>query len=105
MLQIKELKKSYGGRVLFNGCSLNLNKKERVALIGANGTGKTTLFRMIAGIESHDSGYIIIDKGSAIGFLPQEIDAIRGSTVLNEVMLYSDEINNLQTKIEEIETK
>lgn len=105
MFQIKELKKSYGGRVLFNGCSLSLNKKERVALIGANGTGKTTLFRIISGIESYDSGYIIIEKGSTIGFLPQEIDVIRGSTVLNEVMSYSVEMNNLKTKIEEIEIK
>ncbi|MEK6646687.1 MAG: ABC-F family ATP-binding cassette domain-containing protein [Candidatus Firestonebacteria bacterium] len=107
MFQIKELKKSYGGRVLFNGCSLNLNIKERVALIGANGTGKTTLFRMIAGTESYDSGSgsIIIEKGSTVGFLPQEIDVIRGLTVLNEVMLYSDEINKVKTKIEEIETE
>lgn len=105
MLQIKELKKNFADRVLFKNCSLNVNKGEKIALIGPNGTGKTTIFRVIMGIESCDSGEIILEKNTKIGFLPQEIDAIRGSILLDEVMQCSDEISDLQRKIKEIEIR
>jgi len=74
VLQIKELKKKFGDKILFDGCSLSVNKGERIALIGPNGAGKTTLFRIIMGDEQPDSGEMIIQKDISIGLLPQEVD-------------------------------
>lgn len=105
MLQIRDLNKSFSDRVLFKDCSLFVNEGERIALIGANGSGKTTLFRIIIGDEQCDSGEITLKKSTGVGFLPQEIDAIRGSTLLTEVMHRSSELGILQKEIDELEVK
>ena len=101
MLQIKELKKKFGDKILFDGCSLSVNKGERIALIGPNSAGKTTLFRIIMGDEQPDSGEMIIQKDISIGLLPQEVDVIRGSVLMDEVTRGSKEIKVLRKKMEE----
>jgi len=56
MIEIRDMEKFYGEKVLFAGCSLRLGARDRVGLVGPNGSGKTTLFRMIAGEEFPDRG-------------------------------------------------
>ncbi len=105
MLQIHNLNKAFSGRTIFADCSLFLEQGERVALIGVNGSGKTTLFRMIVGDEDTDGGNISTRKGHRIGFLRQEIDSLRGNTVLEEVLQFSEELNALRHKIAKTTTQ
>ncbi|VAX16243.1 Bis-ABC ATPase YheS [hydrothermal vent metagenome] len=73
MIQISSLQKAYGAQTLFDNLSFLVNKGERVGLVGRNGTGKTTLFKMILGEEQTDSGTISAPKGYKIGTLEQHI--------------------------------
>ncbi len=83
MLIINNLSKSYGTQTLFDEASFTVGEGERLGLVGRNGTGKTTLFRMILGEESPDSGEIIIPRGYTIRHLSQHI-SFRESSVLAE---------------------
>lgn len=85
MISIENLSKSFGGQVLFEDASFRLNSRERVGLVGRNGHGKSTLFRILAGRESADSGRIVIPKQYRIGHLEQHIEFTE-PTVLAEGM-------------------
>jgi len=74
MLAVEGLSKSYGPQVLFEKISFRLNRGERVGVVGKNGHGKSTLFRLIAGLEEPDEGRIIIPRNYRIGYLEQEPD-------------------------------
>ena len=71
MLTIRNLKKSHGGRVLFEEAALQVNYGERVALVGPNGAGKSTLFNIVLKREEPDSGTVERDEWTMIGYLPQ----------------------------------
>jgi len=86
MIAVDSLSKSFGAQLLFDGISFKINRKERVGLVGRNGHGKTTLFRIIAGLESADSGTVSIPKNYRIGYVEQE-PAFRAETVLQEAAL------------------
>ena len=73
MIQADELCKSYGKQVLFESASFKINRKERVGVVGRNGHGKTTLFRMIAGLEEPDSGTISSPRNYRIGYVEQQL--------------------------------
>ncbi|MFH1074409.1 MAG: ABC-F family ATP-binding cassette domain-containing protein [Candidatus Firestonebacteria bacterium] len=103
MLQITNLSKHFGERVLLEDASVFFNSGERVALIGPNGSGKTTIFKIIMGEEHPDSGEIVREGISRVSFLPQEIDSIRGKTVLEEVMSDSKDIKALKKELVDIE--
>ena len=83
MIIANNLKKSFGPQSLFEGVSFLINEGERVGLVGKNGTGKSTLFKMILGQESPDSGTLITPKGYRIGALEQIISFTK-TTVLEE---------------------
>lgn len=86
MIQVSNLDKSYGQQVLFNKAGFTINPGERVGLVGRNGHGKTTLFRLILGQEHPDSGTISIPTDYRIGHLSQHI-RLTGDTVLKEACL------------------
>lgn len=83
MLRIQDLEKSYASQVLFDGASLQLSPGERVGLIGRNGHGKSTLFRMILGEEHEDGGLITKPKNYRIGHLAQHLNFTK-PTILEE---------------------
>ncbi len=85
MIAIENLSKSYGGQSLFEDVSVKINSRERIGLVGRNGDGKTTLFRMIIGEEAPDSGVISVPKNYCLGYVRQEI-AFAEDTVLKEAM-------------------
>ena len=92
-LQTRELTKSYGGRTVVRGVSLDISSGEVVGLLGPNGAGKTTTFYMVVGLTSPDSGRVLLDGSDVtddpmyvrarkgIGYLPQEASIFRGLTV------------------------
>ncbi len=105
MLQITKLTKNFGERVILEEAEAYFNDGERVSLVGPNGSGKTTFFKIITGEEHCDSGERVVETGARIGFLPQEIDSIRGKTVIEEVAGSSEEIRAIEAKMRELEHK
>jgi len=85
LIRAENLTKGYGDYTLFDAASFNINKGERVGLVGRNGHGKTTLFRMIYGEEKWDSGSIVVPKNYRVGYVKQKIEFTR-KTVLEEGM-------------------
>jgi ATP-binding cassette subfamily F protein 3 len=79
MIKVTNVTKSYGGQKLFDDASFSVNAKERVGLVGRNGHGKTTLFRMIIGEEQPDTGGIAIPKNYRIGHLSQHLNFTKAS--------------------------
>lgn len=86
MIQVKNLTKSFSGQPLFSEANFSLGKGEKVGLVGRNGTGKSTLFKMILGKESPDSGEVIIPKNYPIGVLEQHLNFTE-DTILKECLL------------------
>jgi ATP-binding cassette subfamily F protein 3 len=99
MLSVTNISKSYASRELFSGVSLTIGMSDRIAVIGRNGVGKTTLFEIIAGNIMPDSGSISLRRGTTIGYLRQDIRASSEYTLLEEVSRSSDVMNNLAHKI------
>jgi len=85
ILSVNNLLKTYGEKVLFDHISFTINEKQRVGLIGVNGTGKSTLLKVIAGIESVEAGEVVHAKQFHIEYLPQEPVFHEDLTVLDQV--------------------
>ena len=83
MISAENLSKGYGRQALFDGASFQINRRERVGLVGRNGHGKTTLFRLLTGLEEPDSGSISIPRGYRIGYVQQHLH-FSHPTVLDE---------------------
>ena len=73
MIQFQDIYLSFNGKTLFNGLSLSINEKNRIGLVGNNGTGKTTLFHIILGKITPDRGLVEVPKNKTIGYLPQDL--------------------------------
>ena len=94
-LQIENISKSYGPKILFENIGFNINEGDKIALIAPNGTGKTTLMRILAGKDKSDSGgRITFLKQIRIAFLEQEYDFAPGSTIFNQIMSSSTEFTS-----------
>lgn len=100
MLSISGLHKSFGSRDLFRGADLFVAPRDRVALVGLNGTGKTTLLEMIAGIQQPDAGEISLAGAVTIGYLPQETDDLRGRPLIEEVLTAGSETSELGARLD-----
>ena len=74
MIQLTNLSKSFGGQTLFKNLNLKVTARQKIGLIGRNGTGKSTLFKLILGEESYDEGEISIPKNYRIGTLRQHLE-------------------------------
>jgi ATP-binding cassette subfamily F protein 3 len=84
MIQLSDLTKTFGDRVLFDHVTWQITDRERVGLCGPNGAGKTTLLRMMAGIDEPDSGAILTPSALTVGYLPQDGLTHSGHTVFEE---------------------
>ena len=84
MIQLQELTKSFGDRVLFDHVTWTISDRERVGLCGPNGAGKTTLLRMMAGLDEPDSGGILTPAALTVGYLPQDGLTHAGRTLFEE---------------------
>jgi ATP-binding cassette subfamily F protein uup len=86
LISIQEVTHSYGGPLLLDKVNFQLEKNERVALIGRNGEGKTTLLTLMANIQKPDRGKVVYEKGIKVGYLPQKIDSNLDGTVFEIVL-------------------
>jgi ATP-binding cassette subfamily F protein 3 len=82
MLTVSRVTKSFGGRVLFEEASLQINSGDRIGLIGPNGAGKTTLLSLLLKAEEPDDGVISLQRGVRCGYLPQEVAAATDASVI-----------------------
>src|SRR5947207_1029135 len=85
MLTVENVTKTYGEKQLFTDISFNVGEKERIGLIGVNGTGKSSLLRIVAGIDIPDQGEVISGKDYTISFLSQQPEFDTDRTVLDQV--------------------
>jgi ATP-binding cassette subfamily F protein 3 len=108
MLTISGLHKAFGSRDLLRDAQLFVGARDRIALVGLNGTGKTTLLEMIAGHQTPDYGDISLGRDVVVGYLAQETDSLRGRGLLEEVLSAGSEVtqaaHRLQVLEQEIET-
>lgn len=105
IITLTNIKKSFGNRDLFGDVSFFVNERERVALIGANGTGKTTLLRIIAGEETTDGGAVNREPGITIGYLPQEVDLPEVAGLHLAVMGVTPELLACASELADLEIK
>ena len=105
ILLADKISKSFGGRTLYEGASLQLNAGERWALVGPNGAGKTTFLKIIMGQETPDDGVVSFQKGASVGYLEQEAKLAGLDTALEEVMASATEIRRLGERTSELEAK
>lgn len=85
ILNIEHVSKVYGDKVIFDDVSYGIHEGEKIGIIGINGTGKTTLLRIIAGLEETDEGQVIRQNGLRIAYLPQNPEFPKGATILSYV--------------------
>lgn len=105
MLTIRDLKKSHGGRTLFEEASMTVNYGERVALVGPNGAGKSTLFSIILKQAEPDSGTVERDEWTMVGYLPQESETVGDETVLEVATGRAGEMAALEKVLKELEAE
>jgi ATP-binding cassette subfamily F protein 3 len=105
MLQLSEAGKRFGPRVLFEDANWLITPNERTALVGANGTGKSTLLKVLAGTESLDYGSLQRTRGMSIGYLPQEGLELRGRSVFAECLSVFAELRDMEQELETLSTR
>ena len=102
MIYLQNLHKQFGPKIILKNVNFHLRPGERVGLVGENGTGKTTLFRIIMKTESSDSGKIIFRKGAQAATLEQELNAYNGS-VLERVISGDHSLQVIRRKMDDLE--
>ena len=104
MIYLQNLHKQFGSKIILKNANFHLRPGERVGLVGENGTGKTTLFRIIMKTESPDSGKVIFRKGAQAATLEQELNAYNGS-VLERVISGNISLRTIRQEMDKLEQK
>ena len=105
MIQLSELTKSFGDRVLFDHVTWQITDRERVGLCGPNGAGKTTLLRMMAGLDEPDSGAVLKPAALTVGYLPQDGLTHAGRTVFEEASSAFGELVGMKAEMHALEAR
>ena len=105
MLQLSGVGKRFGQKLLYEDVNWLITPGERSGLVGGNGTGKSTLLKLLAGTEGSDYGTMTKQKGMTIGYLPQDGLTMRGKTVFEECLSVFDAVRGLEQESEELSTK
>ena len=100
MLQLTSAGRRFGPRILFEDANWLITPGERTALVGANGTGKSTLLKTLAGLESLDYGTLERARNATVGYLPQDGLALSGRSVFEECLSVFDEIRSIEQELE-----
>ncbi|MCP3978443.1 MAG: ABC-F family ATP-binding cassette domain-containing protein [bacterium] len=105
MIQLDQVKRQFGPRVLFENLSWFIKRGARLGLVGPNGAGKTTLLRMLAGEEPPDDGAVHRPGRLNVGYLPQEVETVSGGSVLSTVLSGFGQITELERELEQLEIR
>src|SRR5579884_437093 len=102
MIQLSKAGKRFGPKVLFEDVDWMITPDDRIGLVGANGTGKSTLLKILAGLESLDSGALTRAKGATAGYLPQDGLALSGRSVFAECMSVFAGLRDMEQEMEDL---
>jgi ATP-binding cassette, subfamily F, member 3 len=102
MIQLSGAGKRFGHKLLFENTDWLITGRDRIGLVGANGTGKTTLMKILAGLDSLDYGSITVAKGTSAGYLPQDGLSLSGRTVFAECMSVFEELRKMEQELESL---
>lgn len=105
MISIEGLSVAFGGNTLFDNITYVINKKDRIALVGKNGAGKSTMLKIIAGLQAPTSGSVNMPKDLTVGYLPQQMNLSDTRTVMEEAEQAFSYIFELQSRIERMNTE
>jgi ATPase subunit of ABC transporter with duplicated ATPase domains len=103
MISFTRISKQYGRQILFVDTSFQLNPGEKVGLVGPNGSGKPTLFRMIVGEEAPDEGEVSVPKKLTVGYFRQDVEEMSGRSVLDEAIAGSGRLGDLHHELEALQ--
>ena len=105
MISVEGLRVEFGGFTLFDDVSFVVNKKDRIALVGKNGAGKSTMLKIFAGLQSPTSGTVSVPKDTTIGYLPQQMQLADSRTVREEAEQAFSHIREMEKEIERLNTE
>lgn len=105
LLSVSQLSKQFGVDIVLEQVSFQIAQREKVALVGRNGTGKTTLLKILAGLLDQDAGNFHLSQGAKVGYLKQESPVVSGRTVLQEAESAMERQMALKNRLRELEVK
>lgn len=105
MISVEGLKVEFGATPLFTDVSFVVNKKERIALVGKNGAGKSTMLKILAGLQNPTAGIVALQREMTVGYLPQVMKLSDGNTVIAEAETAFAHIFQLQDKVKRLHTE
>ncbi len=102
MIQLSSAGKRYAHKLLFENVDWMITAQDRLGLVGANGTGKSTLMKVLAGLETLDYGSVAVSKGISAGYLPQDGLSLSGRTVFAECMSVFEALQSMEQEMESL---
>src|SRR6201982_1356318 len=102
MIQLSGAGKRFGHKLLFENVDWLITNRDRIGLVGANGTGKSTLMKILAGMDTLDYGALTVAKGTSAGYLPQDGLTLSGRTVFAECMSVFDDVRAMEQELESL---
>lgn len=103
LFRLSDINKSYSAQDILRGVSFQVNPNEKIGLVGRNGAGKTTVFRLITGEETADSGDVIKINGLKIGLLAQHVDFSENETVHTAALSAFQRIHDIEAEMRRLE--
>jgi ATP-binding cassette, subfamily F, member 3 len=103
MINLSAIRMAYGSRVLIQNGNVQINDGEKIGLVGPNGSGKTTVFRIITGEEEPDEGVLFMDPGTVVGYFSQDTAEMSGTTAIEEVLSGAGEVHTIGKILSELE--
>lgn len=100
VLAVANLELSYGDDIILKGCSLSIEARERVAIVGPNGTGKSSLLKIMAGVQRADAGEVSLQRGARVAYLAQDPQVERGVTLRQHAAGAFEELGRLHRQLE-----
>ena len=102
MISINSLTVAYGGFILLNDINFHISENDKIGLVGKNGAGKSTILKLICGLQSPTNGKVAVPNDVKIGYLPQIMEHHRGRSVIDEAMTAFSEMFDLEAELEKI---